>query len=447
MLGAVPHRFFPAKWLEWRRSWGMDREGLSLQARFEVTKKYAAAYEAASKKDKGLILDQVVAVTGWNRDHARQQLRARLRQPKGRATATIAVLDRRRTKPCKYSYDARKVLQTVWAASGGLCGKYLAASMTDWLQQMEAEGSLIEGHDRYTKQVRAELIAMSAATIDRYLAPVKAKDPIRGKTTTKPGSLLRNSITIRKAGDEVEAEPGFFEVDTVAHCGPTLKGEFCRSVNFTDVYTGWVFTRSIRNNAHIHILSAFNAFITHIPYMVTGIDCDNGSEFINHDLIDWATHQKVFFTRSRPYKSNDQATIESKNNHLVRRYGFYHRYDTPVELDLLNQLWTLVCDRLNFLTPTKKPIGWTTDTTGRRKRVYDQPRTPYQRLLDANILSPTQQTELAAYKATLQPTTTAREITRIQQELTRLAATKTRQLEQQTRPKLPPISGIRQHAS
>ena len=86
--------------------------------------------------------------------------------------------------------------------------------------------------------------------------------------------------------------------------------------------------------------------------MLTGIDCDNGSEFINHDLIDWATHQTVFFTRSRPYKSNDHATIEPKNNHLVRRYGFYHRYDSPAELDLLNQLRTLVCDRLNFLTPT-----------------------------------------------------------------------------------------------
>ncbi len=268
MLGAVPHRFFPAKGLEWRRSWGMDREGLSLQARFEVSKKYAAAYEAASKKDKGLILDQVVAVTGWNRDHARQQLRARLHQPKGRATATIAVLDRRRTKPCRYSYDARKVLQTVWAASGGLCGKYLTAPMADWPDQTETEDSLDAGQDRYTKQVHAELIAMSAATIDPYLAPVKAKDPIPGKTTTKPGSLLRNSIIIRKTGDEVEAEPGFFEVDTLAHCDTTLKGEFCRSVNFTDVHTGWVFTRSIRNNAHIHILSAFNAF--HHPHPLHG---------------------------------------------------------------------------------------------------------------------------------------------------------------------------------
>ena len=187
----------------------MDREGLSLKARYEVTKKYAAAYAAASKKEKTIILDQVVTVTGWNRDHARQQLRARLRQPKGRATATIAVIDRRRTKAYKYSYDARKVLQKVWAASGGICGKYLPASMGDWLDQMEAEGALTKGRDRYSHQVREELLAMSAATIDRYLTPTRAKDPIRGKTTTKPGTLLRNSITIRKAGDEVEAEPGF----------------------------------------------------------------------------------------------------------------------------------------------------------------------------------------------------------------------------------------------
>ena len=120
----------------------------------------------------------------------------------------------------------------------------------------------------------------------------------------------------------------------------------------------------------------------YIPFLVTGIDCDNGGEFIYHDLVGWAGQRDVFFTRSRPYKKNDQATIESKNNHLVRRYGFYHRYDTKLELELLNQLWTLVCDRLNFFTPTKKPLGWSTDTVGRRKRVYDKPRSPYQRLLD-----------------------------------------------------------------
>lgn len=416
-----------------------------MSTRVEVTKKYAQAYHDAAKKQKGLILDTVVEITGWNRDHARQQLKRRLHQAPGRASATIAVLDRRRTKPRKYSYDALCVLQYVWAIAGGICGKYLHASMLDWITSLENSGHLTDGHNRYSPDVRQELLSMSPATIDRYLTPARARDPIRGKTTTKPSTLLRNSITIRKAGDEIEAEPGFFEVDTVAHCGPTTAGEFIRSVNFTDVHTGWVHTHPARNNSATHILTAFNTAVTRVPYLITGIDCDNGSEFINHHLIDWAAHRKVFFTRSRPYKKNDQATIESKNNHLVRRYGFYYRYDTPDELDVLARLWPLVNDRLNFFTPTKKPTGYTTDTVGRRKRVYDTPRTPYQRLLDAEILSPKQQHELADYKASLDAAFIAGEIDRLQQRLIRLAAAKTRKLEAvvEARKALPDPSGIK----
>ena len=229
---------------------------------------------------------------------------------------------------------------------------------------------------------------MCAASIDRYLKPAKATDQIRGVATTKPSPLLRSSIKIRKAGDEVEAEPGFFEGDTVAHCGPTLKGEFARTLNLTDVLTGWVFTRTVRNNAHLHILGALEAGVDEIPFEVTGLDFDNGSEFLNHAVIDWASQQQIFFTRSRPYKKNDQATIESKNNHLVRKYGFYYRYDTDDERAVLNRLWRFVNDRLNYLTPTKKPTGYGTDRNGRRTRVYDKPATPLDRLLAANVLSP-----------------------------------------------------------
>ena len=406
----------------------MTDKDVSMTTRVEVTKKYAQAYRDAAKKQKSQILDTVVEITGWNRDHARQQLTRRLQQAPGRAQATIAVLDQRRTKPRKYSYDALRVLQHIWAVAGGICGKYLHASMQDWITSLEAAGHLNDGHDHYSAAVREELLSMSPATIDRYLQPARARDPIRGKTTTKPSTLLRNSISIRKAGDEVEAEPGFFEVDTVAHCGPTTAGEFIRSVNFTDVYTGWVYTHAVRNNATTHILTAFNTAVAVVPYMITGIDCDNGSEFMNHRLIDWAAHRKVFFTRSRPYKKNDQATIESKNNHLVRRYGFYYRYDTPDELDVLTRLWSLVNDRLNFFTPTKKPTGYTTDSVGRRKRIYDSPRTPYQRLIDADVLSQKQQEDLAEDKASLDVAHIAGEIDRLQQRLVRLAAAKTRKL-------------------
>lgn len=318
-------------------------------ARAEITAKYARAYAKASKKDKGRLLDEVVAVTGWSRDNARRRL-AKAAAPRPRPVSKT-----RKPRERKYSYDATKTLQRVWAFAGFECGKYLAVAMPVLLDALERHGELVPGKDRYCPEVRAELEAMSPATIDRYLAPARAKDPLRGLSTTKPSPLLRSSITVRKAGDEVENTPGFFEGDTVAHCGPTMRGEFCRTVNLTDMHTGWVSTRSTRNNAHLNVLAALQHAVDRVPFEVTGLDFDNGSEFINHDVIGWAADRKIFFTRSRPYKKNDQATIESKNNHLVRRYGFYWRYDTPEALTLLNQLWPLVNDRLNYFTRRRNP--------------------------------------------------------------------------------------------
>jgi hypothetical protein len=333
-----------------------------------------------------------------------------------------------------------KVLQRVWAASQGQCGKYLAAAMAGLVANMEAHAHLVDGEDRYSAQVRAELLAMSPATIDRYLAPAKASGQLKGKSTTKAGSMLRNSITIRKAGDEVEAEPGFFEVDTVAHCGPTLKGEFARTVNMTDVLTGWVFTWAVRNNARAHIIAALELALHTIPYAVQGLDFDNGSEFLNHDVVGWAGGKDIYFTRSRPYKKNDQATVESKNNHLVRRYGFYWRYDTAAELAALRELWPLVNDLLNYFTPTIKPVGWSQDAAGRRKRLYDRPATPLERLIRSGTLSPVQEAELTGRRDSLDVAGLSRRIGQLQARLMKLSAAKTRRLETQAKPKVPDVA-------
>jgi hypothetical protein len=397
-----------------------------MASRAEVTTRYAKAYVRASKKDKGRVLDEVVSVTGWSRDNARRRLVAASARPPG-AGRQVAKQSRKQRSP-KYSYDARKVLQRVWAASGGQCGRYLAASMQLQLDGLERHGEFIDDSDRYSPAIREELLAMSSASIDRYLAPAKASDQIRGVSTTKPSPLLRSSIKIRKAGDEVEAEPGFFEGDTVAHCGPTLKGEFSRTLNLTDVHTGWVFTRSVRNNAHTHILGALKAGVEEIPFEVTGLDFDNGTEFLNKAVIKWAGEREIFFTRSRPYKKNDQATIESKNGHLVRKYGFYYRYDTTEERAVLNRLWLLVNDRLDYLTPTKKPTGFGSDRNGRRTRLYDKPSTPLDRLLAADVLAPAQQAELVVYRDSLNPAAIAREIADLQAVLLKLAKDKTEQL-------------------
>lgn len=417
-------------------------------SRADVTAKYAKAYVKAGKADKGRILDQVMGVTGWSRDNARRRLvaAARLSPGGGRAVAQVP----RKVRASKFSFDTVKVLQRVWAASGGQCGKYWAASMHLQLDGLERHGELVFGENRYSRAVREELLAMSGASIDRYLAPAKARDAIRGKTTTtKPSPLLRSSITIRKAGDEVEAEPGFFEGDTVTHCGPTLKGEFARTLNLTDVHTGWVVTTSVRNNAHVHILAALQASVAAVPFAVSGLDFDNGSEFLNYDVIGWASTLGIYFTRSRPYKKNDQATIESKNNHVVRKYGFYYRYDTRSELLALNRLWRLVNDRLNYLTPTKKPIGFGSDRNGRRTRIYDTPATPLQRLLAANVLSQAQQDELTAYRDSLNPAQIARDISELQRLLLKMAKEKTDQLYLASIPSaLPDVrKGIRVKAS
>lgn len=418
-----------------------------MTSRAEITTRYAKAYVKAAKKDKGTVLDQVVEVTGWSRDNARRRLTAAaMRAPgSGRSCAKRP----RKPRAPKYSYDALKVLQRVWAASGGQCGKYLAASMRLQLDGLQRSDELAFGRDRYSPAVRAELLEMSAATIDRYLAPARAKDQISGVSTTKPSPLLRNSVKVRKAGDEVEDEPGFFEGDTVAHCGPTLKGEFARTLNLTDVHIGWVFTRTVRNNATTHILGALKAGVHEIPYEVTGLDFDNGTEFLNKVVIKWAAEMEIFFTRSRPYKKNDQATIESKNNHLVRKYAFYYRYDTPEERAVLNRLWSLVNDRLNYLTPTIKPTGYTSSGDGRRRRLYDTPQTPFDRLLAADVLSPAQQAELTAYRDSLNPAKIGREIADLQNRLLLLAKEKTEQLYLASIPTaLPDIrKGVRTKAS
>ena len=210
--------------------------------------------------------------------------------------------------------------------------------------------------------------------------------------------------------------------------GVALKGEFARTLNLTDVHTGWVFTTSVRNNANTHILAGLGAAVEQVPFEVTGLDFDNGTEFLNHPVIDWAATRSIYFTRSRPYKKNDQATIESKNNHLVRKYAFYYRYDTPEERAVLNRLWPLVNDRLNYLTPTKKPVGFGSDRGGQRKRLYDTPATPLDRLLAANVLSPAQEAELTAHRNSLNPAQLARQVADLQTRLVVLAKDKTEQL-------------------
>jgi hypothetical protein len=253
---------------------------LSLGTRRDITKKYATDYAKSSKTAKGLILDELVAVTGWSRANARRAL-STARKRKGPARAVA-----RKPRGRSYGYDVLKVLISVWWLAGMPSGKYLAVTMGLWLPRLEAFGEL--DARRLTPAVRAQLLTISGATIDRLLKPTKDADRPKGLSATKAGPLLRNSITVRKAGDEHEQAPGFIEADMVVHCGPTLAGEFARTLTATDVFTGWTENVAVRNGAHKWVLEAMDEILARLPFPLVGLDTDNGGEFINHALIRWA---------------------------------------------------------------------------------------------------------------------------------------------------------------
>ena len=393
---------------------------IDMAARRQVTNKLQVQYGKASKADKARILDRVGATTGMGRSTARRMLTGpRLPDP-------AEQVDGRTLRPRGFSDDARALLEHVWALMGMPCGKYLVVMVELWLPLLTAAGDLDKPFA--TEAALAELTTMSAATVDRYLKPARDAMRIKGISTTKPSPLLRNSIAIRTCADEAPDAPGVIEADTVAHCGPTLIGEFARTLTMTDLVIGWTENASIRNNASKWILEGIEELQQRFPFPMAVFDSDCGSEFINHEVADWLQDRDIAQTRSRPYQKNDQAHVESKNNHVVRKHAFYWRYDTPAELQLLNELWPLVSLRLNFFTPTKKPVGYTTTAGGRRKRIYDKPATPWQRLHSSGVLDAQQLSAVAARIEDINPADLTRQINTIQMQLLDLAKAKTEAL-------------------
>lgn len=390
---------------------------IPMAARRHVTNKLRSGYRKASKADRGRILDEVMSATGMGRSSVRRALTGPV------LSDPAEQVDRRKLRPKQYGDDSRVLLEHVWALMGCPCGKYLTVMLTLWLPLLVAAGDLEKPFA--TAEAIAELEAMSPATIDRYLAPARRSMQLRGISTTRPSPLLRNSIGLSKAGDEPPTSPGVIEADTVAHCGPTFVGEFARTLTMTDMVTGWTENASIRNNASKWIVAAVADLQDMFPFPLVVFDSDNGSEFINGDVADWLQERDIAQTRSRPYKKNDQATVESKNNHVVRKHAFHWRYDTAEELALLNDLWRLVSTRLNFFTPTKKPTGYATAADGRRTRLYDNPKTPWQRVRDSGLLTDEQTRAAQNRIAGVNPADLTRRINQIQLKLIELSQGKT----------------------
>jgi len=233
---------------------------------------------------------------------------------------------------------------------------------------------------------RAALLSMSAATIDRKLARERARHKPKGVCTTKPGTLLRSQVPIRTYTPWDEQQPGFLEIDLVAHCGESTAGTYLCTLNCVDVATGWTECVAVANKGQGAVFTALQLVRQRLPFPLLGIDSDNGAEFINDHLIRYCQEERITFTRCRPYRKNDQAHVEQKNGSVVRQLVGYERYTSPAALKQLGRVYELARLHVNAYLPVMKLVGKEREGARVHKR-YDVPSTPYRRALQAGVLS------------------------------------------------------------
>jgi Transposase and inactivated derivatives, IS30 family len=383
--------------------------GLTLAERRAVTEATAIRYSLASKRGKSRILDELCANTGWHRNHARKALKAAL-QPK--------IVTPRSPRPVKYGPDVIAALTVCWTVLGMPAGKRLAPMLAELVAVLRHFGELVIDED-----TTALLVSMSAATIDRRLADERAKYRLKGRCTTKPGSLLKSQIPVRTWSDWDDARPGFVEVDLVGHDGGNPSGPHAFTLTVTDIATGWTENRSVPDKTAKCVLAALNDIAATMPFPILGVDSDNGSEFINITLLQWCTRRQITFTRSRPQNKNDGCHVEQKNWAVVRTIVGYHRYDTAAELLLLNEIWQLQSKLTNYFYPQQKLIS-KVRAGAKVSKKHDKATTPFHRAIDHPTMTVERIVALTRTYSLINPAATQRQIQALTAQLLTITTTK-----------------------
>jgi hypothetical protein len=290
-------------------------------------------------------------------------------------------------------------LKAIWLSGQQPCGKRLVAMMPDWVPSYEAY------HRSLSSVVKEQLLEVSSATLDRMLAPLRAQFRGAGRPT-KPGNLLRQSIPIRGGSWQAE-EAGWLEADTVSLGGACASGEVVWMVDSTDICTTWVEMRAMWGRGQHATVEQLAHIEGHLPFPWLGLDSDNGGEFINRHVMSWCQSQRsqpIFYTRSRPFKSNDNAHIEQKNWTHVRHWFGYERHDNAEAVSLMNRLAAGELGQfVNMFSPSMKLKSKERSSAGKERRLYDAPLTPYARVLACTQASEEKKAELRKLKERLNP--------------------------------------------
>ena len=373
---------------------------ITRSARAELVRALRERYRAANREEKVRMLSEFIALSGYHRKYA---IRILNETAEPREPALI------RARPRLYDEAARQTLILLWEASDRVCGKRLKPLLPILLPAMERHG-----HLNLVKTVRAQVLAMSAATMDRLLRETKAVTGANKARRVVPA--LRRLVPVRTYADWKDPRPGSMEMDLVAHCGGVIRGSFVHTLVLTDIPSGWTECAPLLMRESTLVVESLEQVRLTLPFPLLALDIDNGGEFLNETLVRYCCDHGIELTRSRPYRKNDQAWIEQKNGSVVRRLIGYRRFEGIAAMQTLTRLYAASRLFVNFFQPSFKLAEKKREGAHITKH-YHKPQTPCERLLGNELIADATKTELRAVAKSLDPLQLLEEIRAMQKHL------------------------------
>lgn len=377
---------------------------MNMDTKQEIIKDKIEAYLAADKKGGGQLLDHLVTVTGF---HHQALIRRLWQLVRRNVSWRSAHRGRRET----YGPAITFALRELWELASNICAERLHPHLAEYVAVLQRCRAW-----HHPEQTTRLLLQISLGTVKARLLKFRRVKRRGGQSATKP-SQLKELVPIR-TGPWKNPEPGYGEVDTVAHCGHTLHGDYAYTVQYTDVAVIWTLLQVQWNKGMAATKQSLQAMRARLPFPIRGFDFDSGREFINEQVIQWChdLQPPIATTRTRPYRKNDHGRIEQKNYANVRQFVGYIRYDQPEQVALINALYLVLEDYLNFFIPSMKCVQ-RIRIGSRYRRSYDQAQTAYQRVLQDKRMSDEVKMRLKEKYATLNPMELKVNLDRLQRRL------------------------------
>lgn len=340
---------------------------MNMTTKKDIFARYLSEYLVKSKEEKGEILDHVTNVVQIHRKAAIRKFKV--------LQLKDCSLPEKRGRAVFYTSDSVAALKTIWETASEICGELLSPIVAEYVEILQRDKIW-----KHSKEATEKLLQMSEATVKRKVNNfMKARTPRKGLSSTKP-SQLKEIIPIF-TGPWTDKPPGYGQIDTVVHCGSSLLGDMVFSVNYTDVATLWISLSAQWNKGERATKKSLQRIKEKVPFTIYGMHPDTGSEFINWTLQKWTNEENIDYTRSRPGHKNDNAYVEQKNGHVLRRFMGYSRLDNPDLIDLINEMYDQLELYLNHFVPSRKCLE-KVRIGSKYKRKYDRAKPAYRRVLE-----------------------------------------------------------------